>query len=123
MKILTVYNAPNGEVRFGEKELELRAGINDEAAGLSRMSSSETCKRYYVTELGPGYASKNDFATRAQTCVLLSGRLEISLDTGEVREVETGDLVRLEDTAYDAPGRSMRVIGDVPVQVLVLQLE
>lgn len=123
MKILTVYNTSNGEVRFGEEELELRAGINDQVVGMSRMSSSETCKRYYVTELGPGYSSNNDFATRSQICVVLSGRIEVSLNTGEVRELGPGDLVRLEDTAYDAPGRSMRVIGDVPAQVLVLQLQ
>lgn len=123
MKLLTVYNDPKGQTRFGEEEVELRAGISAQVSGTSRMSSAESCKRFYVTEMAPGYASRNDFASRRQICVLLSGRLEVRLNDGEARAVEPGDLVRLEDTAYDNPARSMLVVGDEPARVLVLQLE
>lgn len=123
MKFLKVYNDPEGRTRFGEGELELREGINDQGSGISRMSSSEACRRFYVTEMGPGYASSNDFASRRQICVLLSGQMEIHLSDGEKRAVEPGDLVRLEDTAYEVPGRSMHVVGNAPARVLVIQLE
>jgi len=73
--------------------------------------------------LGPGYASRNDFASRRQICALLSGRLELRLKDGEEKEIVPGDLVRLEDTAFDNPARSMRVLGDEHARVLVLQLE
>lgn len=123
MKFLKVYNTSNGQTRFGEVEVELRAGIDDKVSGTSRISPSETCKRFYFHELRPGYASGNDFASRRQVCVLLSGRLELRLIDGEKRMVGPGDLVRLHDTAYECPGRSMRVIGDEPARLLVLQLE
>lgn len=123
MKCLTVYNDAKGQTRFGEMEVELRAGIDDNVSGTSRISPSETCKRYYFHELRPGYASSNDFASRRQICVVLSGRIELRLNDGETRMIGPGDLVRLDDTAYEGPGRSMRVIGDEPARVLVLQLE
>ena len=41
MRLLTAYNDPNGNIRFGEEEVELRAGIYDQVSGTSRMSSGE----------------------------------------------------------------------------------
>ncbi len=123
MKILTVFNDTKGATRFGEDKIEFQAGNIGVMPGLARNSSTETCKRFYWTEMNPGFSSGKDFAARRQVCVLLSGQIEIQTVDGEVRALAPGDVVRLEDTAYEAPGRSMRVLGDVAARVLVVQLE
>src|SRR6056297_970781 len=120
MKMMTVFNDPEGETRFGEETVELRAGpMNVEA----RHSAPEACKRFYFSELSPGYKSSKDFAGRRQVSVLISGELEVRASNEETMIVKPGDIVRLEDTAYETPSRSMRVIGDEPARILVVQLE
>lgn len=123
MKILTVVNDTNGKTRFGEETVEFRVGNIGQLPGTARNSPTETCKRFYLTEMDPGYSSTKDFSARRQVCVVLSGHLEVRSAEGDVRVLVPGDVVRLEDTAFEAPGRSMCVQGDAPARVLVLQLE
>ena len=120
MKMMTVFNDPEGETRFGEETVDLRAGPMHVEA---RHSAPEACKRFYFSELSPGYTSSDDFAGRRQVCVLISGQLEVRTTNDEASVIEPGAVVRLEDTGYEMPGRSMRVIGNEPVRVLVVQLE
>lgn len=120
MKMLKVFNDAEGETRFGQETIELRAGPLHVS---SRNSAPEACKRFYFSELSPGYQSTNDFAGRRQVCVLISGQLELRTTNDEAIVFEPGAIVRLEDTAYESPGRSMRVIGNEPARILFVQLE
>jgi len=123
MRIATFSNDGKGGTRFGHDTVELNAGLSDFLATSPMMSSAQPCKRYFFTQLPSGFSSSKDFSARRQICVLLSGEVELTSSAGEVERFNAGAVIRLDDTDYENPGRSIRVIGDQAAHILSLQVE
>ncbi|WP_297771260.1 hypothetical protein [uncultured Roseovarius sp.] len=123
MRITTFSNDGKGGTRFGHETLDLHAGLSDFLANSPMMSSAQTCKRYFFTELPAGYSSSKDFSSRRQLCVLLSGELELISSAGDVETFAVGDVIRLDDTDYETPGRAIRVTGENPARILAVQID
>lgn len=123
MRIATLSNDGKGGTQFGEENVEFHEGQSEDVSTALKRSASQPCKRYFFSELPPGFSSINGFSSRRQICVLLYGELELTSSVGEVKTFAAGDTIRLEDTDYETPGRVLRVKGDHPAQVLAVQLD
>lgn len=123
MWITTFLNDSKGGTTFGSEPVEFHAGEADFLTATVLMSSAKPCKRYFFSELPPGYTSKGDFSSRRQLCVLLSGQLVVVSSSGDVQQFEAGDVIRLEDTEYETPARSVRVTSSCAARVLSVQID
>ena len=123
MRITTFSNDGKGGTKFGHETVELHAGLSDFLTNSPMMSTAQTCKRYFFTELPPGYSSSNDFSSRRQLCVLLSGDLQLISTSGDVESFATGDVILLDDTDYETPGRKIRVTGEQAARILSVQID
>jgi len=123
MEIVTFQNASAGGTVFGRETVTLQPGISDFLATSPLMSAAHPCKRYFFSELPPGYHSSKDFSSRRQLCVLLSGEIEVMSTEGQTERFEAGDVLRLDDTDFQTPGRTVRVTGDGPARILSVQIE
>lgn len=123
MEIVTFKNDGKGGTLFDRDDVKLQLGVSDFLANSPLMSSAQPCKRYFFSELPAGYYSSKDFSSRRQLCVLLSGELELMSSGGQTERFVAGDVLRLEDTDYQTPGRTIRVVSDTPARFLSVQLE
>ena len=83
MRIATFSNDGQGGTKLGEEKVELRGSYNDVLGASLKLSGSRPCKRYFFSELPPGFSSSNDFSSRRQLCVLLSGEIELKSSSGD----------------------------------------
>jgi len=123
MRITTFSNDGQGGTVFGDERVELRKSYNDILGAAIMMSGSRPCKRYFFSELPPGFSSAKDFSSRRQLSILLSGEIELTSSTGDVRQFVAGDVILLEDTDYELPGRAIRITGEHPARVLSVQID
>lgn len=123
MRITTFSNDGKGGTKFGHEAVDLNVGLSDFLATSPMMSSAQSCKRYFFTELPPGYSSRKDFSSRRQLCVLLSGEIELTSTTGDVQHFVAGDVILLEDVDYELPGRMMRITSEHAARVLAVQID
>jgi len=123
MRITTFSNDGQGGTVFGDEKMELRKSYNDILGAAIMMSGSRPCKRYFFSELPPGFSSNKDFSSRRQLSILLSGEIELTSSTGDVRQFVAGDVILLEDTDYELPGRAIRITGEHPARVLSVQID
>ena len=123
MRIATFLNDGQGGTKLGEEKVELRGSYNDVLGASLMLSGSRPCKRYFFSELPPGFSSSNDFSSRRQLCVLLSGEIELKSSTGDVRHFVAGDVILLEDIDYEPPGRAIFIKGEHPARVLSVQID
>ena len=123
MRITTFSNDGQGGTVFGDEKMELRKSYNDILGAAIMMSGSRPCKRYFFSELPPGFSSNKDFSSRRQLSILLSGEIELTSSAGDVRQFVAGDVILLEDTDYELPGRAIRITGEHPARVLSVQID
>ena len=123
MRITTFSNDGQGGTHFGDERVELRGSYNDFLEAALMMSGSRLCKRYFFSELPPGFSSSKDSSSRRQLCVLLSGEIELTSSTGDVRQFVAGDVILLEDIDYEPPGRAIFIKGEHPARVLSVQID
>lgn len=123
MEIVTIVNDGKGGTEFGREAVTLQLGLSDFLATSPLMSASHPCKRYFFSELPVGYHSSKDFSSRRQISVMLSGEVEVMSSTGQTERFVAGDVLRLEDTDYTNPGRSIRVVGEAPARFMSVQTE
>jgi len=123
MRIVTFFNDGNGGTQFGSKPVELHGPENDIEGTSLTMSGSRPCKRYFFSEIPPGFSSSTDFSSRSQLCVLLSGEIELTSSSGDVKHFVAGDVILLEDVDYDPPGRMMRITSEHAARVLAVQID
>lgn len=123
MDIVTFSNDGKGGTEFGREKVELQLGLSDFLATSPLMSASHACKRYFFSELPVGYSSSKDFSSRRQISVMLSGEVEVMSSAGQAERFVAGDVLRLDDTDYDTPGRAIRVVGEAPARFMSVQIE
>jgi len=123
MEIVTFINDSEGGTLFGHETVTLHLGNSDFLSASPLMSDANPCKRYFFTELPSGFYSSKDFSSRRQICVLLSGELEIMATDGHKECFVAGDVLRLEDTNFQTPGRTARVTSECPARILNVQIE
>ncbi|NHQ75789.1 hypothetical protein HAT86_15155 [Roseovarius gahaiensis] len=123
MRIVTFLNDGNGGTKLGYKPVELHGPENFLSGTSLMMSDSYPCKRYFFSEIPPGYSSSKDFSSRRQLCVLLSGEIELTSSTGDVQNFVAGNVILLEDVDYERPGRTIRITSEYAARVLAIQLD
>lgn len=123
MRIMTFSNDGKGGTQFGHQMVDFQSGLSGFVVSSQMMSAARPCKRYFFTELPPGFASTKDFSSRSQLCVLLSGEVELSSSTGDTERLSAGGVMLLDDTDYENPSREIRVLGDEAAHILVVQTE
>src|SRR6056297_3026557 len=123
MRITTFSNDGKGGTEFGHEAINLNVGLSDFLATSPMMSSAQPCKRYFFSEIPPGYSSSKDFSSRRQLCVLLSGEIELTSSTGDVQNFVAGNVILLEDVDYERPGRTIRITSEYAARVLAIQLD
>ena len=123
MEIVTFQNDNAGGTVFGRETVTLQPGLSDFLATSPLMSAAQPCKRYFFSELAAGYYSRKDFSSRRQICVLLSGELEVTSTEGQTERFVAGDVLRLDDTDFQTPGRTVRVTGECPARILSVQID
>jgi len=123
MQITTIINDGKGGTTFGKDEIRLQLGMSEFLSNSPLMSPAQPCKRYFFSELPAGYYSSKDFSSRRQLCVLLSGEVEIMSSGGQTERFGAGDVLRLEDTDYQSPGRTIHVVSAQVARILSVQLE
>jgi|GEM_PF-2218317 len=123
MRIVTFFNDGNGGTQFGYKPVELHGPEKDLNGTALTMSDSHPCKRYFFSEIPPGFSSSRDFSSRSQLCVLLSGEIALTSSSGDVKNFVAGDVILLEDVDYEPPGRMMRITSEHAARVLAVQID
>jgi len=123
MEIVTFQNDSAGGTVFGRETVTLQPGISDFLSTSPLMSAAQPCKRYFFSELAAGYYSRKDFSSRRQICVLLSGEIELTSSSGDVKHFVAGDVILLEDVEYEPPGRAMRITSEHAARVLAVQID
>ncbi|HKK31710.1 MAG TPA: hypothetical protein VKA18_15100 [Alphaproteobacteria bacterium] len=123
MEIVTFKNDSEGGTVFDRETVTFQLGMSDFLAASPLISAAQSCKRYFFSELPQGYYSSKDFSSRRQICVLLSGELEVMSTGGQTERFVAGDVLRLEDTNFQIPGRTVRVTSECPARILNVQIE
>ena len=84
-------------------------------------SDAEPASGYVVIRLPVGWNGKKHPTPRRQILFGLSGRIRITPDIGEPRDISSGDILRMEDTQGD--GHVTEVISDEPFDGVMVQLQ
>lgn len=119
--ILEILTDEDGLPRLENSSIAFRAGDHALIDKMPRMSKYENCSQLVFIELAPGFSSGSRFTDTGQIVVCLSGILSISTKDGEAQNLVAGSLARLQKT--DLSTHDLSVVGDVPVQLMVVQLE
>ncbi len=113
MKLSSVNVDEHGESYFGEVESDNPPGSNKERA--------QPIAYWQVWETLPGHFA--DFKpTEAPRCVaMMSGKLEITVSTGEKRYFSRGDTFLLQD--IKGKGHALRTIGIEPARAMLVTMK
>lgn len=109
--ILRVYTGDDGKSHIEEMDLELQPFVDTEGAyGEGTPLQSVGGITFRVSP--PGYLLEWHCAPRRQYTITLTGRAEIEVGDGTVKEVKPGDVLLAEDLTGE--GHITRVVSDEP---------
>jgi len=113
-----VYTDARGESHFDLVTVDQHLATAAPPAPPFYVSAERPASRYLFYSFEPGWFGDLHPAPARQFLALLSGKAEVETTDGEIRRLEPGDLVLLEDTA--GRGHRTRSIGDVHLTFLVV---
>jgi hypothetical protein len=120
MNYSRVYADDDGVTHFGDASMELSEVAYAPPAPPFLVSDAVPTRQFLLCGAPAGWEGGWHPAPARQFVVLLQGELEIEAGDGEVRQFGPGTMVLLEDTT--GRGHATRVIGDVDVRGVFLQL-
>ncbi len=113
MKLASVNVDDKGESYFGEVETANPAGSNKER------EMDVAYWQVWVTQ--PGHFADFKPVEEPKVLALMSGKLEITVSTGEKRYFSRGDTFLLQD--LKGKGHALRTIGIEPCQVMLVTMK
>lgn len=93
MKVTRIYATEDGESRFDDVQVSLRA-----AGEIGSLSASVAAREVVFRETEPDYEYEWRPASQRQVVLLLDGNIEIETSDGQVRAFKGGDILLVEDT-------------------------
>jgi quercetin dioxygenase-like cupin family protein len=96
---------PSGGSRFEEMEIDLT-----DAGAIGRLSEPYAASSVTFRETDPDYDYDWHRAPRRQLIVLLDGKIEVEVTSGEKRQFSGGDVLLVEDTT--GTGHRTRALGE-----------
>lgn len=93
MKVTRVYSDENGDSRFEDIDIELF-----DNGEIGRLSENINVKSLQFRTVSPDYDYDFHHAPQRQFIVLLDGGVEITTSLGETRQIQTGEILLMEDT-------------------------
>lgn len=121
MQYLWLTEDADGISHFADGTIPLALGDFAPPAPPLLISESEPSARVVFLTLPPGWGGEKHRSPRRQIDACLSGRLSIEAGDGAVREIGAGGIWRMEDTR--GQGHVSRVVGDAPVELMIVQLD
>jgi hypothetical protein len=119
MKYTRLYADSDGETHFEDVEVELAQGTVTSGSNPGGMSNPRpTSGSFFASYDSPAFADYHP-TPRKQWFVVLSGIGEFGASDGEVRRLEPGNVVLLDD--MDSKGHTARVLE--PCTVMFIGLE
>ena len=110
-----------GESHFADFQIPLKLKDFAPPAAPLSVSPGEGASQVLFLSLPSGWVGDWHPAPRRQYLISLSGKLEIGVSDGEVREFPAGSILLLEDTS--GKGHSARVVGEETVRLVAVPLE
>jgi len=93
MKVTRVYSDENGDSRFEDVDIELF-----DNGEIGHLSEKIDVKLMQFRKVSPDYDYDFHHAPQRQFIVLLDGGVEITTSLGETRQIQTGEILLMEDT-------------------------
>lgn len=93
MVITRIYSTPDGHSHFEEVNIPLH-----DAGGIGFLSDSLTATQIVFRETAEDYDYDWHHAPTRQFVILLDGKIQIDVSSGESRQFGAGDILLLEDT-------------------------
>jgi mannose-6-phosphate isomerase-like protein (cupin superfamily) len=115
-----LFGDPSGETHFEDVKIALEAVEFAPPAPQVDPSAFRPAARYAFCSFPAGWFGDWHPTPRRQVFFLLSGEMEVEVSEGEVRHLEPGCIVLVEDTG--GKGHLSRVVGAEDVLSAVLQL-
>lgn len=112
MKLPSVFVDAAGDSYFGEVDAVEPGSTRERKFDLTA---------WQVWETKPGFVSDFKPAPEAQALAIMSGRMEITVSTGEKRFFSRGDMFLLQDIR--GKGHVVRTIGREPASVMLMTLK
>ncbi len=120
MHCLRIYADDDGESHFDEVEVPLEEANFAPPAPPFLVSEPLNAKNLIFMSFSSGWFGDWHPSPAHQYFFLLSGRLEAEVSDGEIRQIEPGAAVLLEDTV--GKGHVTRVLGEDEVQAIFVQM-
>jgi len=112
MRYARIYCDADGTSHFEDLDIELLPSDYAPPAPPFGVSEAIPVSNVVLASFRAGWFGDWYPTPRRQLYFSLSGRLEVGVSDGEVRILESGDMVLVEDVM--APGHTTRAVGDEP---------
>ena len=120
MKYTRIYCDASGESHFEDVSVNVTPVDFAPPAPPLNLAEPIEAKRVILCDFPRAWVGDWHPAPRRQFYIQLSGRLQVTVSDGEVREFSSGSLVLLDDMS--GVGHVTKVVGDAGVQGVFVQL-
>lgn len=119
-KYTRLFSGPDGESHFKDVEIEFKELNFAPPAPPISVSPFVPAAQCGFISVPPGWYGDWHPAPRRQYLFQLEGKMEVKTSDGDVRTLEPGDIVLMEDTV--GKGHASRVVGSTAAVYAVAQL-
>lgn len=119
MHYLLLTEDADGVSSFSERDIPLSLGDFAPPAPAMYLSEGEAASKILFLVLPPGWTGDWHPSPRAQVAFCMSGTLRVEAGNGEIRDVESGGIWRMEDVA--GRGHKSSVVGTENVELAIVQ--
>ena len=121
MKCFHLYADEAGQSHWREFEIALSERLFAPPAQRIFVSATEAAANLVFLRLEAGWNEPVHPTPRRQTLIALRGRVEVTASDGDVRQIASGDVWRMEDIA--GKGHHTRVVSEEAFEAAVVQFE
>jgi hypothetical protein len=121
MKLIRLYADAAGESHFGDCEVPLSLRQFAPPAAPFQISDPQAATQLFMLELPRGWLGEMHVSPKRQLMFCLSGCLKVTSSTGDVRFLNSGEGLLMEDTT--GKGHVSEAVSDTPVVEIIVQLE
>ena len=119
MNLIRLYADAAGESHFEQVDLDLTLKQFAPPAAAFHISEPQVAKAFLVLELPVGWVGEMHVSPKRQVMFCLSGSVKVTSSTNDVRIIEAGKGLLMEDTT--GKGHVSEVISAVPVTQIIVQ--